>query len=301
MTTHYDTLGVEAAASDDDIKRAYYARARMYHPDAHVRSTVAVRDEAEQAMRALNQAWHVLRDPARRSRYDRVRRVQAAQDEERGSANRRYRTPGRRRDPTAKPRVLSLGAGFQYWLGSAGSMQRDAHGQTRFNLRVTGSTSLEPLRVLAPARLSALHAGDSMVDDRQLIHLQAMSGLRVLDLSGTRITDAGLVHLQGCTGLETLMLWGTQVTDAGLDLIARLPSLRQLGLGNTAITDRGLVHLAGLSRLRLLQLWGTTVEGPGLRHLHRLRELEVLTLPWRVRGTAKRALRRALPHTSIVS
>jgi len=35
-------------------------------------------------------------------------------------------------------------------------------------------------------------------------------------LYGTRITVAGLVHLKGITGLEVLDLSGTQVTDAGV-------------------------------------------------------------------------------------
>ncbi|MGH9138784.1 MAG: J domain-containing protein [Acidimicrobiales bacterium] len=61
MATLYDTLGVEPGASAADIKRAYRRLARTLHPDAGG-------DPA--AMRAVNEAWIVLSDPARRRAYD---------------------------------------------------------------------------------------------------------------------------------------------------------------------------------------------------------------------------------------
>jgi hypothetical protein len=281
VRTHYDVLGVAEDADPDVIKRAYYDRARIYHPDAHMRSSVAVRTEAERSMQTLNAAWSVLRNPAARRRYDRqLHRAPADGSPRRstgGSAATKTRT---------EPRA-AIGAGFQYWLGTAGSAG------SGLNLRALGG-SLAALRPLAPNGLVGLHAEGTTVGDRELEHLQGMVGLRFLDLSATRVTDAGLVHLLGCTNLEWLVLWETAITDDGLALVGRLPNLCHLGIGNTRVTDAGLRHLGGLGRLRLLQLWGTDVQGPGLAALHRLPALRTVTVPWRVRGGHRRRLRTAL-------
>jgi hypothetical protein len=269
-----------------EIKRAYYDRARLYHPDAHSSSAPAVRDEAERAMQALNQAWNALSEPTRRRRYDRsLERTAAREPHGRGKA---------RRPTPERPPQLALTSGFQLWLGGVGTAARTADGRPAYNLRVTGATDLAPLATLVPDRLVGLHAARAEIGDDELRHLQGMTGLHVLDLTATRVTDLGILHLVGCTGLETVWLWDTAITDAALDLIARLPNVRQLGLGNTRVTDRGLEALGRMRTLRLLQLWGTKVAGPGLRHLGQLEELEVVTLPWSVPGRDRRRLRKAL-------
>ena len=330
MVNHYDVLGVEHDAAPEEIKRAFYERARLYHPDAHAASPAAVRAEAERTMQALSSSWTVLRDPTRRRRYDRtlaregllvvpspakrstattastsVRgrgRVTVGRPAQATGASRSTTAtttapptghPGTTRPLPERPRSPQLGAGFQYWFGPS------HRGAVRgLNLRVNGS-SLAPLRGLVPDGLVGLHAERTAVDDVELRNLLGMRSLRLLDLTGTRVTDAGLVHLLGCADLEVVSLWDTAITDAGLDLLGRLPALRQLGLGNTAITDAGLRHLAGLQRLRLVQLSGTAVVGPGLRHLHGLPELEMISLPWRVGRTHRRRLRRARPGLTL--
>lgn len=289
LTSHYDVLGVGPRASLEEIKRAYYRKARTYHPDAHAGSSDDVRDEAERAMAMLNAAWTVLRDTDRRAQYDRAQRQAKARAR---AAAGIHPQQSRRRSRSLQ---LSLGTGFRYWMGSMGAA-RGPMDLTRFNLRIAGATDLSPLRVLAPDRLWGLHAERTPLDDAQLMHLQGMTGMGYLDLSGTGITDAGLVHLQGLENLQTLMLWDTAVTDAGLRLIGKLRSLRTLGLGNTAVTDAGLRHLAGIPQLRVLQLYGTEVTGPGLDHLHVLRDLEIVSLPFRTRGRYRRRLRAALPN-----
>lgn len=291
MTTHYNVLGVRSTATDDAIKRAYYRKARAYHPDAHAGSSGAVIDEAERAMSALNAAWNVLRDPTLREEYD------TALDEERRAAA-KARSRGRRR-PSADTPPLSLGSGFRHRFGVLGTVSREGDDRPRLSLAVEGTTDLSPLRALAPTGLWSLDASDARINDAQLVHLQGMSGLQVLDLSRTPITDAGLLHLQDLDALDTLLLWDTNVTDAGLALIARIASLRILGLGNTAVTDAGLAHLRNIAGLRIVQLWGTAVTGHGLEHLHGLLDLEIVSLPWRVRGRHRRRLRTALPHALI--
>lgn len=283
MTTHYDVLGVNADASAATIKRAYYKRARTYHPDAHAGSSDALIEEAERAMAALNTAWNVLRDATSRADYDKEL-IRAAE----GTT-----TTRRKRAATQKPPTELLGAGFSYWMGGLGSGSNTA-GERRISLSVDGANSFAPLKTLAPDRLWALHAQRSSIDDDELVHLQGMSDLLYLDLSSTNITDAGLLHLQGLERLEVLQLWNTPITDAGMALIGRLPNLVQLGLGNTRITDAGLSHVRELRRLRVLQLWGTGVTARGLSHLRGLTDLEIVTVPARIRSWQRHRLRRGL-------
>ncbi|HVM54075.1 MAG TPA: J domain-containing protein [Acidimicrobiales bacterium] len=66
MTDPYATLGVDPAATDAEIRRAYLALARRFHPDNN--------PDGEERMRAVNEAWAVLGDPDRRRRHDGARR-----------------------------------------------------------------------------------------------------------------------------------------------------------------------------------------------------------------------------------
>lgn len=294
MTTHYDVMGVMPHASLPEIKRAYYRKARAYHPDAHAGSTSPVLHEAARAMASLNAAWNVLRDDQLRTSYDEA--LAQAEASLQQVAGRRPRT-GRRHRQAVPP--LMIGSGFRYWLGTISGTLPDDDGTPRCNLSVEKGADLAALRHLAPNRLWGLHCEGSSVDDAQLAHLHGMHGLRVLDLSATAVTDAGLVHLQGLDRLETLSLWDTAVGDGAMGLVGRLSGLRHLGLGRTRVTDAGLAHVGTLVQLSLLQLWGSDIEGPGLAHLHGLVNLEILTLPRRVSNRHRRRLRRALPHTLI--
>lgn len=67
---HYAVLGVSAAASTDEIRRAYRDKARAAHPD------VAGGDPetASARMAAINEAWACLSDPHKRAEYDFSRR-----------------------------------------------------------------------------------------------------------------------------------------------------------------------------------------------------------------------------------
>lgn len=62
--TPYEVLGVDPKASDAEIRRAYVALARRFHPDTN--------PGGEERMRAVNEAWAILGDRERRARYDRV-------------------------------------------------------------------------------------------------------------------------------------------------------------------------------------------------------------------------------------
>jgi molecular chaperone DnaJ len=65
--THYDTLRVPPSASEAQIREAYRRLARHHHPDR----TAAVGSAApSSSMPAINEAYRVLSDPARRAVYD---------------------------------------------------------------------------------------------------------------------------------------------------------------------------------------------------------------------------------------
>jgi len=62
---YYDVLGVDAKASEADIKKAFRSLARKYHPDV-------AKDKAgaEVRFKEINEANEVLSDPDKRKKYD---------------------------------------------------------------------------------------------------------------------------------------------------------------------------------------------------------------------------------------
>jgi len=63
-TNYYQELNVQKDASDQDIKAAYRKQAFEYHPDRNKS------DAAAEKMKAVNEAYAVLSDPAKRQQYD---------------------------------------------------------------------------------------------------------------------------------------------------------------------------------------------------------------------------------------
>jgi len=90
---YYKVLGVREGASAEELERAFRDQARKRHPD---------RGGSEEAMKSLNEAHEVLRNPVTRREYD---------------AERRPRTPSRPRhhsklqafDPYAASKAGNLG------------------------------------------------------------------------------------------------------------------------------------------------------------------------------------------------
>ncbi|XP_077595627.1 dnaJ homolog subfamily C member 7-like [Stigmatopora nigra] len=67
---YYKVLGVGKNATDDEIKKAYRKRALMHHPDRHSAATPEVQKEEEKKFKEVGEAFTVLSDPKKKTRYD---------------------------------------------------------------------------------------------------------------------------------------------------------------------------------------------------------------------------------------
>ncbi|MCA3010877.1 MAG: response regulator [Myxococcaceae bacterium] len=67
---YFEVLGVKRSASREDVKRAYFALAKEYHPDRHAGTASSeIRELAQQLYDLISTAHDTLTDPQQRSRY----------------------------------------------------------------------------------------------------------------------------------------------------------------------------------------------------------------------------------------
>lgn len=63
---YYEVLGLKKGASDEEIKKAFRKMAMKYHPDRNPDNK-----EAEEKFKEVNEAYAILSDPDKKSKYDR--------------------------------------------------------------------------------------------------------------------------------------------------------------------------------------------------------------------------------------
>ena len=64
---YYSLLEIKRTASGEEIKKAYRALAKKYHPDANIGNA-----EAEEIFKDINEAYDVLRNPEKNRKYDTI-------------------------------------------------------------------------------------------------------------------------------------------------------------------------------------------------------------------------------------
>lgn len=124
---HYEVLGAEPGSDAGEIRRAYLAAARRYHPDFHADADDATRAGNARRMQELNQAWEVLGDATTRAAYDRTLAI----GDDPGVARRAAREQQRPDIPAGKgwtPRADDTGwmTDFDAWADEHDELAPDA-------------------------------------------------------------------------------------------------------------------------------------------------------------------------------
>ncbi|KAE8718617.1 Chaperone protein dnaJ 10 [Hibiscus syriacus] len=74
-TEYYDVLGVNPSASEEEIRKAYYLKARQVHPDKNPNDP-----HAADRFQVLGEAYQVLSDPVQRDAYNRNGKYSISRD-----------------------------------------------------------------------------------------------------------------------------------------------------------------------------------------------------------------------------
>ncbi|KAL6644540.1 hypothetical protein ACP70R_016148 [Stipagrostis hirtigluma subsp. patula] len=148
-TGYYDVLGVSPSATESEIKKAYYMKARQVHPDKNPNDP-----QAAAKFQELGEAYQVLSDPTQRQAYD------------------SYGKSGISTCPILAPLLLSVG---NKNLGAAsGSIPAAAYEQAEVGIVLEG--------IIDPAAIFAMLFGSELFED--YIGQLAMASMASLDNFG---------------------------------------------------------------------------------------------------------------------
>ena len=120
-TDYYEVLGVSKTASDDDIKKAYRALAKQWHPDKNKDAG------AEDKFKEIGTAYETLKDGEKRKLYNMQKAC--AEEKERMAKEARTKTASKSHEGTSFSGTFGPGTSFSF-----------SHGGTNFTFRSTFST-----------------------------------------------------------------------------------------------------------------------------------------------------------------
>jgi DnaJ-class molecular chaperone len=67
---YYQLLHLSSDAKPSDIKRAYHATSRSFHPDSNRNQKPEIRHAIDEIAKRVSEAYSILRNPRRRKAYD---------------------------------------------------------------------------------------------------------------------------------------------------------------------------------------------------------------------------------------
>ena len=102
--------------------------------------------------------------------------------------------------------------------------------------------------------------------DREVVHLQHLSSLKMVTLSGLEVTDNCVADLAKVPQLESVTFMRCSVTDAGLAQLPKLTKLQRIGLSGESVSAAGLRHLGEVPNLSSIAIF-TPVGSDELRVL----------------------------------
>ncbi|HYO64158.1 MAG TPA: DnaJ domain-containing protein [Pyrinomonadaceae bacterium] len=145
--THYQVLGITQQAAPAEIKRAYYALAKRFHPDRFRRDLgEPERARVDAAFAKISQAYEVLKDPAQRASYDlkvEAARTAAARAPTRASSAGANESPQYRAEDNFRQGVESLRFGnrlqaVMHFAEAARLMPREARYRAYYGHALAG-------------------------------------------------------------------------------------------------------------------------------------------------------------------
>lgn len=133
----YKVLGVARDASEDELRKAYRALAKKYHPDLNLDDKAAA-----ERFKEISSAYDVLSDAQKRKRYDSGEIDEAGQERPERPFYRTYESaPGGRRGGGRPGSFEDVGDIFQDLFGFGGqegpARARQRGGDARYNLKLT--------------------------------------------------------------------------------------------------------------------------------------------------------------------
>lgn len=144
---YYQLIHVNRGASPRQVKEAYYATSRAFHPDANRHLEQELRTAVAKVAKRITEAYSVLRDPRRRQAYDRRLdtgagvRMQLAEAQAEAGRQATSERQGRTRE------------GRQYWNLALADLKRKDYLAAERHLRT--ALTFEPDNALFKEQLAA--------------------------------------------------------------------------------------------------------------------------------------------------